>query len=93
MPLLRVLVALASWPLATVAIERLAQAVGVGVDTLAAATGPGVLAFIVLAFINEWIVPGRVYRRERARGDRLEDTLLKSAKATQAIAQTLREDE
>lgn len=58
-------------------------------DVLSAAGATGVLSFLVIGFINEWIVPGRAFRREKLRGDRLESTLYKATGITEVLVKQL----
>lgn len=56
---------------------------GVNIDWLSRATATAILAFGVIAFMREWIVPGPVYKRSVAERDRMFGILVQAQDSTE----------
>lgn len=56
---------------------------GIDIDWLSRATATAILAFVVVAFMREWIVPGSVYKRSVTERDRMFGILVQAQDSTE----------
>lgn len=58
------------------------------IQALPALGGGGVLAFVVIALIKGWLVPGYLFEQQRRRNDDLLNAVLASTEAAKLALQT-----